>query len=260
MCLYAVEGHHGAEITASSFPHQSRLWIEYITMGTWRGLRVAFVLGSLLMILLIIVYWDDVGGFNLHPLQEPKRGSPRPRPTTAAQIGSSSSANPTAAPSTTLAPEGRGGAAEAHAVEERKEKQVQRKEETRGDAEDDREQEARKQRVMDVCSGKDAVEFPGRTRAFEQIPNRELDHLIVDDTHQIIYCYVPKVPFASVCVCVNIPNTRSRALFSFLQHLLFPVVFPSIAVLRPGGVHQLEAGDGGPVSVSDLAVLGETVH
>uniref|UniRef100_G3PWV7 Carbohydrate sulfotransferase n=1 Tax=Gasterosteus aculeatus aculeatus TaxID=481459 RepID=G3PWV7_GASAC len=162
-------------------------------MGTWRGLRVAFVLGSLLMILLIIVYWDDVGGFNLHPLQEPKRGSPRPRPTTAAQIGSSSSANPTAAPSTTLAPEGRGGAAEAHTVEERKEKQVQRKEETRGDAEDDREQEARKQRVMDVCSGKDAVEFPGRTRAFEQIPNRELDHLIVDDTHQIIYCYVPKV-------------------------------------------------------------------
>ena len=66
---------------------------------------------------------------------------------------------------------------------------------------DDREQELRKQRVMDVCSGKNNVEFPERTRAFEQIPNRELDHLIVDDTHQIIYCYVPKVrPFSCVSV------------------------------------------------------------
>lgn len=55
------------------------------------------------------------------------------------------------------------------------------------------EQEVRKQRIMDVCLGKDDVDFPGRTRAFEQIPIRELDHLIVDDTHQIIYCYVPKV-------------------------------------------------------------------
>uniref|UniRef100_A0A3Q3W7K9 Carbohydrate sulfotransferase n=1 Tax=Mola mola TaxID=94237 RepID=A0A3Q3W7K9_MOLML len=63
--------------------------------------------------------------------------------------------------------------------------------ETWVDIEED--QEARKKRIADMCSGKDSVEFPGRTRAFEQIPNRELDHLIVDDTHQIIYCYVPKV-------------------------------------------------------------------
>ncbi|XP_075947643.1 carbohydrate sulfotransferase 12-like isoform X3 [Anarhichas minor] len=179
-------------------------------MGTWRGLRVAFILGSLFMILLIIVYWDDVGGFNLYPLQEPKHKSPHPRTTagpshstyTSRAQTSTSSAVPTTAPSTTLVLEETGGAAEAHTEEEGKEKQVQRKEETREDeeekerghnAEDDREQEARKQRIVDVCSGQDAVEFPGRTRAFEQIPNRELDHLIVDDTHQIIYCYVPKV-------------------------------------------------------------------
>ncbi|KAL6110951.1 chst12 [Pungitius sinensis] len=165
-------------------------------MGTWRGLRVAFALGSLLMILLIIVYWDDVGGFNLHPLQEPRRGSPRPRPTAGAPVGSPSSSSPaapTAAPSATPALEERGGAAEAHTGHQGRARQVERTEETRGDAEGDREQEARKQRIMDVCSGQDAVEFPGRTRAFEQIPNRELDHLIVDDTHQIIYCYVPKV-------------------------------------------------------------------
>lgn len=176
-------------------------------MGTWRGLRVAFVLGSLFMILLIIVYWDDVGGFNLYPLQEPKHESLHPRATagsphsTSRPQNSSSSPVPTTARSTTLVSEETGGAAEEHTEEEGKEKQEQRQQETREDEEkersrttaDNREQEDRKQRIMDVCSGKDAVEFPGSTRPFEQIPNRELDHLIVDDTHQIIYCYVPKV-------------------------------------------------------------------
>ncbi|XP_029289756.1 carbohydrate sulfotransferase 12-like isoform X2 [Cottoperca gobio] len=177
-------------------------------MGTWRGLRVAFILGSLFMILLIIVYWDDVGGFNLYPLQEPKRASillrttagPSHSTSTSRAQASSSSPVPSTAPSATLSPEEAQGAAEEHTEEERKEKQEQRKETREGEekersppAADDSEQEGRKQRIMDVCSGKDAVEFPGSTRAFEQIPNRELDHLIVDDTHQIIYCYVPKV-------------------------------------------------------------------
>ncbi|KAK5899230.1 carbohydrate sulfotransferase 12-like [Gymnodraco acuticeps] len=176
-------------------------------MGTWRGLRVAFILGSLFMILLIIVYWDDVGGFNLYPLQEPKHESLHPRATagsphsTSRPQNSSSSPVPTTARSTTLVSEETGGAAEELTEEEGKEKQEQRQQETREDEEkersrttaDNREQEDRKQRIMGVCSGKDAVEFPGSTRPFEQIPNRELDHLIVDDTHQIIYCYVPKV-------------------------------------------------------------------
>lgn len=169
-------------------------------MGIWRSLRVAFVLGSLFMILLIIVYWDDVGGFNLYPLQDPKHESLHSDLTTSkslplaisrAQTGSSV-ASPTTAPSTN-SPERSGAAAEEHTV-----KQEQREDEEREDEEKEgfahhREQEARKQRIMDVCSGKDTVEFPGRTRAFEQVPNRELDHLIVDDKHRIIYCYVPKV-------------------------------------------------------------------
>ncbi|XP_008282631.1 carbohydrate sulfotransferase 12 [Stegastes partitus] len=180
-------------------------------MGTWRGLRVAFILGSLFMILLIIVYWDDVGGFKLYPLQDPKHeslpsgccsqltvGPPQSVTTSRTQARFSFNVSTTAS-STTLSPK---GAAQTHTEEEEgEEKQDQRKEETRGDEEkessrtsaDDRGQETRKQRIMDVCSGRGAVEFPGRTRAFEQIPNRELDHLIVDDTHQIIYCYVPKV-------------------------------------------------------------------
>ncbi|XP_076585654.1 carbohydrate sulfotransferase 12-like [Chaetodon auriga] len=181
-------------------------------MGIWRGLRAAFILGSLFMILLIIVYWDDIGGFNLYPYQEPKHKPPHsdsyPRATTGRSHSTSTSRAqtsspvivPTTASSTALVPAETGGAVDEDAEEERRDKQEQRNEETREDveersrtAEDEREQEARKRRIMDTCSGKDAMEFPGRTRAFEQIPNRELDHLIVDDTHRIIYCYVPKV-------------------------------------------------------------------
>lgn len=182
-------------------------------MGTWRGLRVAFILGSLFMILLIIVYWDDVGGFNLYPLQDPKQESLHsdsyPQAATApthsistsrAHTSSAFIVQPTA-PSTPLVPEDEEGQAQKHTEVKEREEQQQKNEEIKENEEkkisaaagEQREQEARKQRIIDVCSGKDEVDFPGRTRAFEQIPNRELDHLIVDDTHQIIYCYVPKV-------------------------------------------------------------------
>ncbi|XP_018539962.1 LOW QUALITY PROTEIN: carbohydrate sulfotransferase 12 [Lates calcarifer] len=180
-------------------------------MGVWRGLRVAFILGSLFMILLIIVYWDDVGGFSLYPLQDPKHQSLQsdscpwttagPSLSTSTQISSSFTA-PTTTSSTKVIPEDtRAAAGKQEQEEEEEEKQEHEKMETREDEKkershtsvNDREQERRKQRIMDVCSGEDTVEFPGRTRPFEQIPNRELDHLIVDDTHQIIYCYVPKV-------------------------------------------------------------------
>uniref|UniRef100_A0A3Q3VQQ6 Carbohydrate sulfotransferase n=1 Tax=Mola mola TaxID=94237 RepID=A0A3Q3VQQ6_MOLML len=167
-------------------------------MGTWRSLQVGFILGSLFMVLLIILYWDDIGGFNLYPLLEPKHQSPhyhsdlqtttRPSHSTSTRSAhtTSSFVVTTAVFSKAPLPEEPVGA-----EEDWRDGHEQEKEETWVDIEED--QEARKKRIADMCSGKDSVEFPGRTRAFEQIPNRELDHLIVDDTHQIIYCYVPKV-------------------------------------------------------------------
>lgn len=173
-------------------------------MGTWHNLRMAFILGSLFMVLLIIVYWDDIGGFNRYPLQERRHPSPPsdprlqatpapapPSPTGRARTGFPSDV-PTTASSKTLVLEDKGGTVEDQGEE--------REEEDGSLAAQDVvvEQEARKKRIADVCSGNDNVEFPGMTRTFEQIPNRELDHLIVDDTHQIIYCYVPKVTLLCV--------------------------------------------------------------
>ncbi|XP_078273821.1 carbohydrate sulfotransferase 12-like [Rhinoraja longicauda] len=53
-------------------------------------------------------------------------------------------------------------------------------------------QNERRQKIEDACSDS-SIMFSGKNRKFEDIPNKELDHLIVDDRHGIIYCYVPKV-------------------------------------------------------------------
>lgn len=170
---------------------------------------MAFILGSLFMVLLIIVYWDDIGGFNLYPLQEHRHTSPpydlhfqvtsglsRSSSTSHARKSFPSDV-PTTASSKTLVLEDNGGTVEEQGNEQEEDGDLTAKDVVV-------EQEARKKRITDVCSGNDNVEFPGRTRTFEQIPNRELDHLIVDDTHQIIYCYVPKVTLPCVRrLCTN---------------------------------------------------------
>ncbi|XP_012729357.2 carbohydrate sulfotransferase 12 isoform X1 [Fundulus heteroclitus] len=182
-------------------------------MGTWRGLRVAFVLGSLFMVLLIIAYWDDVGGPNLYPFQDPKHKS-----LPSGWRGPSTTVSP--ASSSVIQVQTRASVAGSSNAEippeetpEKPAGETQTRKEGEGEGDEEREQEARKQRIVDVCSGKEALEFPGRTRAFEQIPFRELDHLIVDDTHQIIYCYVPKV------ACTN----WKRIMVVLSQSLISPV-------------------------------------
>ncbi|MEQ2214468.1 hypothetical protein XENOCAPTIV_008318 [Xenoophorus captivus] len=195
-------------------------------MGTWRGVRVAFVLGSLFMVMLIIAYWDDVSGLNLYPFQDLKHKSLpsgwRAQSTTVSPPSLSivqvqASASFTGHSTTEFIPE---QTPEKLAGEE----QIKKGGEERWTAEV-REQEARKQRIIDVCSGKEGLEFPGRTRAFEQIPFRELDHLIVDDTHQIIYCYVPKVQSLSVYFCddsVACTNWK-RIMVVLSQSLISPI-------------------------------------
>ncbi|XP_077462327.1 carbohydrate sulfotransferase 12-like [Stigmatopora argus] len=173
--------HHGAQITSSSSTNIGHCWIfRMFIMGTWRSLRLAFILGSLFVTLLIITYWDDVGGFNLFPQQDRKlaHSSMLPASFTTTFMGVMT---------------------------------------------------ARKQRIMDVCSQK---YFPGSIPAFEQIPIRELDHLIVDDKHKIIYCYVPKV------ACTN----WKRVMAVLSQSLLSPKTgkpYTEVAAIPADFIHQI---------------------
>ena len=53
-------------------------------------------------------------------------------------------------------------------------------------------QEGRKQLLKENCkSDKEAIS-EGK-QSFEDISDKELNNLIVDDKHGIIYCYIPKV-------------------------------------------------------------------
>ncbi|XP_037335452.2 carbohydrate sulfotransferase 12-like [Pungitius pungitius] len=53
-----------------------------------------------------------------------------------------------------------------------------------------RRQELRKQLLRNMC---DQEEFSKGKHSLEDISDKQLEHLIVDDKHGIIYCYVPKV-------------------------------------------------------------------
>ncbi|TRY81515.1 hypothetical protein DNTS_009922 [Danionella cerebrum] len=51
----------------------------------------------------------------------------------------------------------------------------------------------RKDLLKELCSENSNLSFFEKLRTFDQIPDKDLNHLIVDDLHGIIYCYVPKV-------------------------------------------------------------------
>ncbi|XP_041696807.2 carbohydrate sulfotransferase 12 [Coregonus clupeaformis] len=210
-------------------------------MGTSRCFRLAFLLGSVLMVLLIIIYWDDVGALNLYPhdphphptspSSSPSRpssssalshplgggllsatmevqGTPKsPRTTEPDRPGEGRRGTPKppgeehpltqGTDSSELEERWRGKEREEERMREeegkREEERVRQVEEEEKREEEGRRQEDRRRRISDMCSGNGTLQFPGKFRTFDQIPNRELDHLIVDDRHQIIYCYVPKV-------------------------------------------------------------------
>lgn len=51
----------------------------------------------------------------------------------------------------------------------------------------------RTQTVKQLCLANSSLNFPGKFKSFDKIPSHALDHLIVDDRHGVIYCFVPKV-------------------------------------------------------------------
>uniref|UniRef100_A0A673GMM9 Carbohydrate sulfotransferase n=1 Tax=Sinocyclocheilus rhinocerous TaxID=307959 RepID=A0A673GMM9_9TELE len=51
----------------------------------------------------------------------------------------------------------------------------------------------RRRIIRELCSANSSFNFPGKFKTFDQIPSKALGHLIVDDRHGVIYCFVPKV-------------------------------------------------------------------
>uniref|UniRef100_A0A3P9BH91 Carbohydrate sulfotransferase n=1 Tax=Maylandia zebra TaxID=106582 RepID=A0A3P9BH91_9CICH len=149
-------------------------------MGTSRMFRIFVVLGSAFMILLIIIYWDDVGAshFYLHTPVSPGPKVPHPVPQKRPQTSRAPSflSDIDAFVNQFLEP-GTGTIYTAAGVE---------------DSPDSTGSRQRRRLLQEMCAN-DSILFHGKNRSFDDIPNKELDHLIVDDRHGIIYCYVPKV-------------------------------------------------------------------
>ncbi|AWP11520.1 putative carbohydrate sulfotransferase 12-like [Scophthalmus maximus] len=53
-------------------------------------------------------------------------------------------------------------------------------------------QEQRKQQLNEICSDDKEALSEGK-RSVDDMSDKELENLLVDDTHGIIYCYIPKV-------------------------------------------------------------------
>ncbi|KAL2100791.1 hypothetical protein ACEWY4_002552 [Coilia grayii] len=186
-------------------------------MGKSRLFRVSLILGSVFMILLIIIYWDDVGATHFylhttisgpHTSRQPPEGNPDPKqkpepdkePSFLSDIDAFVNQFLVGTMDPTEQVRGQHLAADAqNQSNESKsdEKFVPRREWkihlTPISPELKQRQEERKEMVRTLCSANSTLDFPGKNRTFDDIPNKELEHLIVDDRHGIIYCYVPKV-------------------------------------------------------------------
>lgn len=173
-------------------------------MTKTRLFRLWLVLGSVFMVLLIIVYWDNVGTahFYLHT------SFPRPRPTPAQGAEKEFTADVDAFLQKLLsgglkqsAPSGRrteqpSVPASGRPVLSNAEESVRGYDWSARDAQQGPDpggrQAERRSVLRGLCANASFV-FPTKERSFDDIPNYELNHLIVDDRHGVIYCYVPKV-------------------------------------------------------------------
>uniref|UniRef100_A0A4W2HV46 Carbohydrate sulfotransferase n=2 Tax=Bos indicus x Bos taurus TaxID=30522 RepID=A0A4W2HV46_BOBOX len=185
---------------------QGKAWASMDTMTKSRLFRLWLVLGSAFMVLLIIVYWDNMGPahFNLHTaLSRPHALKPFPSPNSASgdiftssleilesfvrekqgpllskrveQPSLPASSKPVLG---NLEESVRGYDWSSHAAQQ--------------SADPDARQAERRSVLRGFCAN-DSFVFPTKERSFDDIPNYELNHLIVDDRHGVIYCYVPKV-------------------------------------------------------------------
>ncbi|XP_073765141.1 carbohydrate sulfotransferase 12-like [Danio rerio] len=79
----------------------------------------------------------------------------------------------------------------------------------------------RKHLIKELCSANRSLNYRQKSFTFDQIPNKALHHLIVDDHHRVIYCYVPKV------ACTN----WKRVMFALSQNLKAPDGAPYLDLL-----------------------------
>uniref|UniRef100_A0A672F4H1 Carbohydrate sulfotransferase n=1 Tax=Salarias fasciatus TaxID=181472 RepID=A0A672F4H1_SALFA len=202
-------------------------------MGKLSIIRLVFILTSLLMSLLTVVYWENlvwiysgVMPVLYGPLHSGWSTRTNKDPSQPVSTSRSETSIPTSKPDTTLIPVQQYKEGEQREEEELKEEQ---KESSAVSAED-MEQRVRKQRIMDVCSEmSSSKKFPKLTRPFDQIPNDELSHFIVDDVHRIIYCYIPKVhPHCWGCLWIS-DSSRDRSSCFAVLLTRFPQLYGSHA-------------------------------
>ncbi|XP_069889537.1 carbohydrate sulfotransferase 12 [Dipodomys merriami] len=177
-------------------------------MAKARLFRLWLVLGSALMILLIIVYWDNVGTahFYLHTaLSRPHSPELGPTPGQGEDLQLPSEADPLL--DKILSPDAETALSRkktepppvlvpSPGARSPMEESVRGYDWSPHDAQsspDQGQQQAERRRVLQGFCANASLAFPTKERAFEDIPNYELNHLIVDDRHGVIYCYVPKV-------------------------------------------------------------------
>uniref|UniRef100_A0A9L0JGC8 Carbohydrate sulfotransferase n=1 Tax=Equus asinus TaxID=9793 RepID=A0A9L0JGC8_EQUAS len=178
-------------------------------MAKARLFRLWLVLGSVFMILLIIVYWDNVGTahFYLHT------SFSRPHPLEGLPTAGQREEKELPADMDEFLEKLLSGGAKQNVLSGKKMEQPSLlasgrpvlsnvEERIRGydwsthgaqqSPDLDRRQAERRSVLRELCANASFV-FPTKERSFDDIPNYELNHLIVDDRHGVIYCYVPKV-------------------------------------------------------------------